>query len=265
MKLETRQNEAFTLLSAIVTGDAAIEDGVAELRNEGIDSLDQLLAVLKRGVRERELMRADAMQPVSPLRARKKPSPELTARIVQRIPTIPFLLNGVMYDPQDITRFNGQELHTVATPDADHMLAIDDREVIESWWRLTYLERYRSELHHPEAEGRPSKAGDGQLLKTFYPRTWFYEHINLGGSQIYLNKNRGYKDLTEVSDGLFSDWNDKISSYYMIGTQVTVLHEHVNWTGQTHSTVLSYPPPERKVLELLSVGWNDRASSVETW
>jgi hypothetical protein len=61
------------------------------------------------------------------------------------------------------------------------------------------------------------------------------------------------------------DWNDKISSYWMIGTQVTVLHDDIHWMGQTHSTVLAHPPPDTRIMELNSVGWNDRASSLETW
>lgn len=92
------------------------------------------------------------------------------------------------------------------------------------------------------------------------PRTVFWEDINYVGSCIELNANRGYYDLTEVPYTFFGtgDWNDTISSIQMIYTKVTVLHEHVRWTGSTFTSFYGE-------YNLTEHGWNDRASSVETW
>jgi hypothetical protein len=263
---EAKHNIAFALLAAIVAGDAAIEDGLAELRSEGIESLDEMLSLLRQNLRERERDQTQAVRSISLQRTRRETSPERVARIVQRVPEVPFILNGVTYEPEDITRFNGQELHSVAAPAGDHMLVVDDRELIERWWQFSYLERYRQS--GDQLGGRPSSAnGAAGLTREFHPRTWFFEHIDMGGSSIYLDKDRGYYDLTKVSlDWPFGgDWNDTISSYWMIGTGVAVLHDDIHWTGQTHSTVLGYPPPDTRVANLNLFGWNDRASSLETW
>ena len=90
------------------------------------------------------------------------------------------------------------------------------------------------------------------------PQTWFCEHVNFGGVSITLAKNRGYYDLRDVTMGFFGNWNDEISSVAMIGTQVTVLHEHIQWTGSTLTLFGSEAT-------LVPLGWNDRASSLETW
>jgi hypothetical protein len=215
-------------------------------------------------LRQRERQKADAIRQVD-LQRRQKTPQDVVARIVQRVPRIPVVLNGVTYDPEDITRFNGRELHFIAAPAGDHVLAVDDRDLMQNWWRLTYLEQYRRSGPSLAAGAQPMPNGSPAQAREFHPRTWFYEDINLGGSQIYLDANRGYYDLTEVSMGVFGDWNDEISSFWMIGTHVTVLHEDVRWTGQTFTVVRPHDEAEFKQLSLLSVGWNDRASSLETW
>ena len=52
---------------------------------------------------------------------------------------MPFVLNGTLYDPKDINRFDGQELHFAVAVSRDHMLAIDDLDVIGRWWQYIYL------------------------------------------------------------------------------------------------------------------------------
>jgi hypothetical protein len=261
----TKPNDAFELLTAIIAGEATIEDGVAKLKGEGIESPEAMLSTLRLGFQQRERQRAEAVRPVDlPLRRQTKTPAEIVARIVQRVPEVPFILKGVTYDPKDITRFNGQELHFVAAPTGGHMLVVEHRELIEDWWHLTYLDRYRQGLVGVRAD--LSADGGAVQSREFHPRTWFFQDDNLGGSQIYLDANTGYPDLTDVSMGVFSDWNDQISSYWMLGTQVVVLHQDLNWSGtQTFSDVLAFGTSEFKRLSLRPFGWNDRASSIETW
>lgn len=68
--------------------------------------------------------------------------------------------------------------------------------------------------------------------------------------------------------GLGGDWNDKISSVWMVGTQVTVLREHVQFGGSTLTLMDPFPGKPGwggPVHNLVNAGWNDRASSIKTW
>lgn len=98
---------ALTLLSALTKGGATIHDLDAELRRLGLNfSYSELL---------------------------EKTRTKINPRIVQRVPQVPFSLNGTMYDPKDIIRFNGQELHFVLAPSGDHMLVVDNIELLKIW------------------------------------------------------------------------------------------------------------------------------------
>jgi hypothetical protein len=254
-------NKALDLMAAVAGGDAAIEDIAGQLKRDGIDSVEAVLSMLRKGAIEHKSNARDVTKPINLKDQRNTTPREIVSRIVQRVPTVPFILNGTMYDPKDIRRFDGQELHFVPAPAGDHMLVVDDRALITTWRQLAYLEQYRSVGASPASNGHPPtleslRHGSARNVAI----TIFYPHIGFQDWGIFLEKNRGYWDLTEVCDGLFceSDWNDKISSVYMYGTQVTVLHEHIHWTGQTFTLFGS-------MSSLVEFGWNDRASSLETW
>lgn len=100
---------ALTLLSAITSGHATIEDIAIELRKQSFD--------------------------YSPFILRQKTPPEFVSRIVQRVPEVPFIFNGTIYDPKDITRFNGQELNFIPAPAGNHMLVVDNQALFENWFR----------------------------------------------------------------------------------------------------------------------------------
>jgi hypothetical protein len=255
----TKSNDAFGLLAAIVAGEATIEDGVSSLKAEGIESVEAMLTTLRLGFQERARRSADALRPVDLSRRREKTSPEIIARNVHRVPEVPFTLNGVMYDPKDITRFNGQELHFVAGPTGADMLAVDNRELMENWWNLTYLDRYRHTQHTVE---QSSPTRDVAVRSS---GTWYWEDDDRNGGVIYLSINTGFYDLTRVDYGLFGDWNDRISSFEMMGSQVCVLWDHIHWTGDSFTKILPFGTPGFIMNKLRSVGFNDRASSLETW
>lgn len=264
-------HKGLALLSAIAAGDAAVEDIAAELRRDGIDSLDAALAVLRDGIKAHEGEQANLARPINIQRFQNS-TPMDPSRIVQRVPEVPFLLNGTLYDPEDITRFNGHELHFVAEPTSDHMLVIDDRQVMANWWQQLYLESYRSTASQ---QGKSSsrhpggRIGPGARVLGATPRdynvTYFCEDIDSGGAFFILWGDRGYYDLTKVCMGAFctGDWNDEISSLGFDATHVAVLWEHIHWTGQSFTVSTSSPPAG--VPNLHIYGWGDRASSVETW
>lgn len=249
-KQGAQPKRALALLTAITSGEAVVEDIAKELRNEGIGSLEELIVILRESINEAKEDEANAMKPVNFQNWRRKTSQESISNIVQRVPKVPFILNGTMYDPEDIKRFNGLELHFILAPEADHMLVVDDRDLITDWWRLAYFERFKniSMQHGTEMQTRR------QLI----PLTGFFEDINFGGYALGLLPNRGYNRLSRVGRGFFGDWNDEISSVSMIGTNITVLHEDKNWAGATLTLTGSES-------DLHRLGWGDRASSIETW
>jgi hypothetical protein len=286
-----QRDHLLDLISAVATGDARREDVVAALRNEGIDSLDVLVEVLAQVTRKKGAGRRLQASLLDPQRLSNTTTPERAARTVHQIPRLPFLLRGTIYDPADIGRFNGQDLHFVAIGRDDHMLVIDDRSVMENWWQLSYVNSIMSsnaiyltarggELEaplHPTNFG--GGGGSGRIVVgsgggsssgpegfgttpglSGPPRAVFYEDIFYGGSSIELEPNRGYADLTRVSYTFFGtgDWNDTISSIQTSIPLWTVLFEDVDYMGSTFTTFGG-------AQNLLDFGWNDRASGCGTW
>ncbi len=282
------RDHVLDLISAVAAGDAAREDVVAALRDEGVDSLDILVEVLAQATRKEPRTRSRS-RPLNAQQLSNNTATDRAAQIVHQVPHLPFLLRGTLYDPTDIDRFNGKELHFLSARGPDQLVVIDDRPTMENWWQLTYLSLNLSSVPHTLApnevgSGRgnltPTNVGGPTIIVSpprgssgpegfgpptsapppIHPHTNFYEDINNGGSRLALDPNRGYADLTEVSYTFFGtgDWNDTISAIELVATGVAVLHEDVNWSGSTFTTMQNEP-------NLLPYGWNDRASSIETW
>lgn len=248
MNQEQQNGKAIELLKAIVAGDAEMGDGLAELRNGGITSLEDALYALKQEVKIDELV--DVRQPDFQA-LRRSPSAEAISRTEHVVPEMPFLLNGTWYEPQDITRFNGQDLNVITSPNADHMLAVDNRDVMADWLQFEYFERYRDIAQTAEFRVTPGA-------------TWF-EDDNLRGYALFAHKNRGYQRLSKISMGLFGDWNDKISSFSMRAIGVVQLSDAYFYYGPFWYHVVPAGTPYAEVLSLRPYGWNDRASSVGCW
>jgi hypothetical protein len=143
-----RHTPTLELISAIARGDAKAEDVAAQLRKEGFDALDVVLAIVSRAS-EAPRDRVRARRPIDFQQLSKPTPPELVAQPVHRVPKLPFILNGTIYDPQDIRRFDGRELHFIAAAPGESILAVDDREVMAKWWQLTYLSSKTSGLTSP--------------------------------------------------------------------------------------------------------------------
>jgi hypothetical protein len=98
----TQSKQAYSklleIIYAIARGDAQTEGIAAQLRAEGYDYLDLIVALLDQasaGERNRR-----AQKPID-IRSFSKPTPpQVVQAIVQRVPYLPFLLNGTLYDPQ---------------------------------------------------------------------------------------------------------------------------------------------------------------------
>jgi hypothetical protein len=267
----------FDIISAIAQKDASVEDIARHLRDQGISTIEDIVGSLRSAASA-----AEAAVLPSVIDSATFFSPERLAapgNIVQVVPSVPILIDGTLYDPQDISRFDGQELHFIATPGGDHLLAISDRAVMSKWWEGTFLSSLAS---RPPLEAlallSPQLAAAQYMTRsTDFPATVvYYSDINYGGWSISHPPNRGYANLTQHHMGVFgwgSAWNDKISSVSGQKVRLSVLYEHINWGGQTF-TLWSYTPssPEGPVphaiidaRNLHPWGWGDRASSVAGW
>lgn len=288
---EEQSSHAVELLAAIARRDANPEDLTAEFRKQGADGLD-LIALLARRAAQPRPDPATAQSWIDVSQFARPTEPRAAARIVHRVPKVPFLLNGTLYDPQDIARFNGRELHFVVAKDSEPLLVIDDRPLIARWWELTYLtsmvaaaepaEQYQYGGHqtiapqvhggdHPpippgKGQGGPGVGGGTVGAPSKPTGTYLFEDSWRQGESVLLRPNREFRDLRKVGRGLFDlgDWNDVISSVYMYFTYVCVLHEHIADEGGGPTLTL-YLHQQQAHLNLDIVGWNDRASWVATW
>ncbi|MFD9123568.1 hypothetical protein [Kitasatospora sp. NPDC059571] len=249
--MEPKSNNALELLTAIVNGDAEMEDGIAELKREGVSSLEEALQVLKDEAAQTKGS-ADAAAWPDFASMRRKAPPSVVANIKHVIPEVPFVLDGTLYDPSDIERFNGQELHFFTSPGKEHMLVVDDRDLMADWLQFEYFQRYR-DISSPPLKYRMS------------PGAIFWEHDDLNGLAIGLGPNLGYWRLSEVSLGLFTgDWNDRISSFEMWTVGVVQLSDAKNFEGPFFYHVIP-PGGYGSVPSLRPYGWNDRTSSCGDW
>lgn len=246
------------VLSSVVAGDAGKEDIIAMIRREGGEPSDnRLTKLITRGG----------------VRAAAPP-------IAHKPPAVPFALNGTLYDPQDIRRFDGQALHFVPSQDKEYMLVIDKVDVMLHWWRLARLaaiESYKyGGYHFGPGEAPPPAAGgvgpqDHQVgpeapVPFYFYFSYLYEDMDFQGGWLTLEGRRGvtqYANLTHVSRGFLGlgDWNDVISSV-KIEHGVTVLYEHVYFGVLDGGSTLTLTRSENY---LERFGWNDRASSVEAF
>jgi hypothetical protein len=131
-----RFDRALELVGSIARGEAYLEDISAQLRDEGFDALDVMLAALAGAARQATDPRVKA-RPIDVSTFARPTDPELIAQTVHQVPTIPFTMNGVLYDPKDISRFDGQELHLFSL--RGDLLAFDSRESIARIWELLYI------------------------------------------------------------------------------------------------------------------------------
>ncbi|WP_394141139.1 hypothetical protein [Cytobacillus oceanisediminis] len=242
---------AWALLSDITKGKATIYDLAAELRRLGLNfSYSELL---------------------------EKTRPKINSRIVQRVPQVPFILNGTMYDPKDIIRFNGQELHFVIPPSGDHMLVVDNIELLNAWKILENHEllgyqkmRRVPPIPQPGDVGDPGGEGEGDLapmpgfgqsLPPHQPptfRTYFYSEKRYKGFPLMVKgKVRDLRRLQMGVTGLYN-WDKKISSVSNIGSyRDCVLFEGYNFYGPSLMVRFGY-----QIEDLARFGWDNRASSV---
>src|SRR5215217_3400918 len=105
------------VLCSVVLGDADKEDIIDLLKRDKVDSLESLTRILTRG----EPMAATEAARRPHRRSRKNRT--ASAPNVHQVPEVPVLLNGTLYDPEDVRRFDGQALHFVPAANREYLLA----------------------------------------------------------------------------------------------------------------------------------------------
>jgi hypothetical protein len=264
-----RLGRAMELIGAVAKRDAYPEDIVAQLRDEGFDALEVVVAALAAHARQQPAARRSVERPVDPKSFWTQTPPELVAQTVHQVPRRPFILNGTLYDPEDVRRFDGRELHFLAKH--DELVAFDDRNVMARAWELMFTSGPDISVFGPPAEGPGASQGAPEpfgvppkfpLSSDNEPGTYFWEDAGPDwGSRLYLRQNRGWYDLSDVKMGVFGNWDNEISAvccfFRVFGPTVCVLWELAHWMGSSATTCNS--------TNLDDIGFNDRASSLECW
>lgn len=169
------------------------------------------------------------------------------AVIVHQVPDYPVIVDGVRYEPAEITRFNGQVLRFVGDERAQK------EGVIHAFTTVAGLEQYLQE-QWGWPSSQESTTADAQIAGFW---TNFYEHWWYGGAVFGSAPGVGWPDLRVAPAG----WNDRISSV-QVATEASwaTLYEDVNFGGAQFwmQSGSNYPV-------LWWHGWNDRASSVIVW
>jgi hypothetical protein len=211
-------------------------------------------------------------------RFRRTPEPRVGAN-KHRVLEVPFTANGVVYDPKDISRFDGIELFYVdgkdgllvytdmnasdmllqtfaltnqvvkamhEPPRPNHILGPDESEPYKFPWQNyePHPGGIRAPLPIPPA---PPRYHDPLEL-------FMWDDMNFSGNRLELAQGLAMPDLSECYTWPFgSGWNDCISSIEPTSSY-GVFYEDVNFQG---TRMLSNGNPY-----LASIGWNDRISSV---
>lgn len=243
-----------------------VEDVLRALEEDGIQDLQQLvkrqLAQAKAG--RKALRRADMLGP--------SPKPASRARgKAQRPVTVPVQIDGVLYDPKDLHRFDGRVLHFVAPSGKRPLQAFTG----EQWPTMlrTYIQvrNVGSTLHGDDMSviiGGPPQPPNGGTWPpppngvVIYPPAQFFSDAGFQGDHLYLNWQWERPDLTKLGRGDWWDrksWNDCISSVSPVpNVGFLVLCEDINLGGASLSVPFA-------VRDLTPLGWNDRASSLVYW
>ena len=220
---------------------------------------------------------------------RRTPKRDLEA-IVHKVPKYPVLCDGVVYDPGDIVRFNGQALlYIVDGTFGGNILVVEDHETIRTLL-VTYLfggiaaraadiaAVVESKAVPPSVPPLRPQAESG--IGTQEPGTepppfnmYPYKGCNpciepspvlrlfsqkfFWGSRLDVQPGTQWSDLTKAYIFWpFDDWNDEITSVQPT-TSAALFKEHVDFKG-------SYliVPKLKHIYDLEDYGWNDRISSV---
>jgi hypothetical protein len=186
-------------------------------------------------------------------------------------PSVPFVVENVIYSPDDISRFDGSPLHFIYRDD-NLLVGVTGAAWLQTLTTYIQLKRLLSlaPLGGVGVSGGPyppgpTKGSGGNLPGDLGPPTGFFEDATLRGAQLRLSANRYWNDLTTVHSYVQtplwtvegSSWNDRITSFWSQGDTL-LMYEHVNFQGDS---LLSW----EHNFDLGQIGWSNRISSIKNF
>jgi len=241
---------------------------IKELAADGVDTVpklvDRLLAFQESHLRKPH---PAAVPVVAALAKIGVPSQGLK-KIVHRPPKAPLYVDGVLIEPKEISRFNGQPLHYVLgtkSPDKGKpvMQAFTGSDYL-NFLKTTYVASLVTEDVCP---GGPGCGGPGLPHMGSYPGTFglvaAYDQTNYNGLVLELEAGRAFSDLGIVFKGLpwMGTWNDTIQSTRFCNNIVTYFSD-INFSGNQLTVPRWTDEPD---LSSLSSSWSDVISSIVNW
>ncbi len=254
------------------------ETMLAAFEAEGIRSLEDFAERLTTALRDPKGL--PQRVPYEGLFAEPTP-PQVLATIEHPVPRVPFVVDGVVHDPKDIVRYNGQELSFIPQEGGTELLVLTDKSVWAPLTRTALLSRavargLTADSHRLGAQsvGGPS---DTTLLNLAMPDntdgvpramgppvpdpappwTAGFTDINFGGHGLSFQPGESRRNLLEVGVWPWlDDFNDKFSSLHRT-TSLCTAFDHIHFQGD----LLWCGPSHHNFLNLIDLGWNDRISS----
>jgi hypothetical protein len=290
--LKTRE-KVLKALSTSSLHKLTADEILMALKEDGVESLKGLVTRLTKTIRDSADLSPQSLRRISlQLLSRQTPKkPDST--IVHRVPKLSFVLDGTQYDPKDIRRFNGRELHFVVGSQSaprNALLAFEDRNILTNWLQIISLSKFAG-LN--VASTSPSQSSDLGILvhggehgpnppgsAAVYPRplqgdpqsgvyyedgtvdeVQMFEAAGYQGLGLRLSRGSEFPNLTWVKRSQLlhwqTDWNDAISSIYPT-TNLCAYFEHVDFDGAIRIVC-----PNIGVSDLDWIGFNKIISSVK--
>ncbi|MFM2148521.1 MAG: hypothetical protein RLZZ187_827 [Pseudomonadota bacterium] len=259
-----RRIEIAERFAAVGLDGLTIDDVLTALAENGISDLRSLIARQIEAAKAEELVQLPADPWAEPSEAARGG----TLR-PHKTPEVPVEIDGTLYDPRDIHRFDGQALHFVGPSSAEGcgscagaipLRAFTGRRWPAALQMLLQVQWAAGILHHrwlPGTAAVPQRpAYEDNPCNYNYRPSEFFEHVGYGGGSFLVRKGYQVRDLTRSF--LARSWNDRISSVRPDPNTYTVLCDHINLGGSSFTVSDNSP-------SLVPFGWNDRASSVVCW
>jgi hypothetical protein len=250
------------------TGEFSRDKILKQLRVEGVDTLpklvDEMLSFNESPLSKRQYAPVSAL---SVLASENTKVPALK-KIKYEPPHVPLYIDGVSTDPNDISQFDGHELHFILSKSKLSKKGDLVLHAFTSPYHLNFLKGLKTaSLLGMKSQQSPQYEDRG----TFYPCSLGYHgsvqmflDIDYGGDWLWLPAGYAWPDLTQVCLSTFmwwctDSWNDKISSMAATDTTVTYYWD-TNYNGPSLTVI-----PYECVYDLTQLGWNDVISSVVNW
>jgi hypothetical protein len=281
----SREFEQVLAANSILDGVDA-DDVLRALRDDGVDSLERLVE-RSLDTHRRTLGGRRRAVPIVDRSWRQPPSDAVTdpGPIRHQVPECELIIDGVSYEPADITRFDASPLHTIVAANSrgEPVLYAFTENLAEQALRARLAMRVLGgSIGDPGyapptgqgttgcgfmgaqpcfgGSGGGSGGGSSKTPPQYTGTVQMFDDINYEGNWFWLEVGYWWPDLTEVTRGRFlfwsSDWNDQISALSATSTNV-LYFEHIYKGG---SSLLVRPG--LALNDLRAIGWNDRISSV---